>query len=100
LGIVGSSAFHGALNKSPFNFKDWDLTEVTFSLNSETLDTRTFPLSFSQSNVGIDNFLQALRTLRKCAANEALGNGIDANNFRKGMTLNYNLVFSLKLIMV
>ena len=91
LGLVGSTGFHGTLNKSPFNFKDYDLTEVTFSLNSETLDTRTIPLSFSQNSSGVDNFWQALRNLRKCAANESLGNGIDADNFRKGMTLFYNL---------
>ena len=85
LGIVSQTAFHGALDKSPFNFQNWDLKEVTFSLNSETLDTRVIPLSFSKNNSGTDNYLQALRNLRKCAANQLLGNGIDNDSFNRGI---------------
>ena len=118
VGLVDQDAFHGVLNKSPTNFKDFDLKEVTFSLNSETLDTRTIPLSFSQTTTtttgattgtttgattstttgtttattvtttsGTDSYFQALRNLRKCAANQLLGNGIDVNSFRKGTVL-------------
>ena len=104
LGIVSQTAFHGSLDKSPFNFQNWDLKEVTFSLNSETLDTRVIPLSFSKNNSGTDSYLQALRSLRKCAANPLLGNGIDVDSYNKGivpheyLSFNYNY-FNGKLIL-
>ena len=97
LGIISQTAFHGALDKSPFNFQNWDLKEVTFSLNSETLDTRVIPLSFSKNNSGTDDYLQALRNLRKCAANQLLGNGIDKNSFKSGIVPHGYLVFILLL---
>ena len=95
IGLVDQDAFHGTLNKSPMNFKDFDLKEVTFSLNSETLDVRTIPLSFSKTTTtagttttsGTDSYLRALRNLRKCAANQLLGNGIDVKSFKKGTVL-------------
>jgi len=84
VGLVSSKGYHGVLDKSPFNFVSKDLTEISFSLNSETLDTRTIPLSFSRSNSGTDNFLLALRNLRKCAANQLLGNAVNRDNFTSG----------------
>ena len=88
IGQVSQTAFTGALNQSPFNFKTKNLKELTVAWNDQNLEYRVFPISFKDDTgktvTGYDNFVLALKGIRKTAASDVLLNGIDRDNFIAG----------------
>ena len=89
VGQVSQTAFTGALDQSPFNFKTKDLKELTVTWNDQIIENRIFPFSFQQTTAkavtGYDQFILALKGIRKTAASETLLNGIDRDNFTSGI---------------
>lgn len=85
MGVVTSKAFLGDLQKSPFNFVNADLREVSITYNGEPVEYRALPFYFKPTTAkGTDDILLPLRSLRKTAANDVLGNGISRDNYNKG----------------
>ena len=82
IGFVSSSALDGALTKSPFNFQNFNLSEINVSTNIQSMQYNTIPLDFSEND-----FLVALQTLQKTASDPTLGNGITRDNFTLGNNL-------------
>ena len=84
LSMVSNQAFNGVLNKSPFNFQSFGLSDVTFTWSGETVEHRILQFSYKSSTGGCENFLQALRALSNTASSKFLGNGIHVDNFLNG----------------
>ena len=84
-GIVKSSSFLGDIQKSPFNFINADIREITLTYNGEPVEYRTLPLFFKPATAkGTDDILLALRSIRKTASNEVAGNAINRSNYSNG----------------
>ena len=85
LSMISNDAFNGVLNKSPFNFQSFGLSDITFTWSGQTVEHRILQFSYqSTEGKGTDNFLPALRALSNTAANKILGNGINIDNYLKG----------------
>jgi hypothetical protein len=81
IGIVEKQTFAGRLNKSPFNFKNKNLTKLAVTLNGQ-------PLLYNKMECDFKNgeYLFAYNTLFGCE-NEESGNGISMAEYLNGNTL-------------
>ena len=85
IGLVSQKGWLGNLKKSPFNFQDKKISELTLTWSGEGLESRTINYAFNKPAAkSLDSFLLALDTLRQCASNSELGNGINTQNFKQG----------------
>lgn len=83
-GLVDNEGYLGKLSKCPFQFVDKQLCELNLSWNTDNMEYRSMPLSFKNGATGEDSFIQALESLRKCASNWELGNGLNRTNYTNG----------------
>jgi hypothetical protein len=81
IGIVEQQAFAGRLNKSPFNFKNKNLTKLAVTFNGQPLLYNTMECDFKNGE-----YLMAYNTLFGCE-NEESGNGISMSEYLKGNTM-------------
>ena len=85
LGMITNSAFNGVLSKSAFNYQSFRLSELSVSWAGETVEHRVIPFSYqSEKGSGCDNFVKAIRALKRTARNQDLGNAINQDNFLSG----------------
>ena len=75
VGLVSQKGWLGSLKKSPFNFQDKFLSEMTLSWSGDSTESRTINYSIMSESMGTyDSYLVALDSLRQTAANQELGN--------------------------
>ena len=83
-GLVPTTAFLGDITKTPFEFVQENLSDLSFTYNGEPVEFRSFPFFYKpDTSEGTSDILLPLRSLRKTAGSE-LGNGIHRDNYEKG----------------
>ncbi|XP_069107304.1 uncharacterized protein F54H12.2-like [Argopecten irradians] len=68
IGLVSSSAVNGSMNKNPFNFGCWDVTDVGLFVNGTSYPQRPYKLDFTKNNRFVTaylNFMDAACTSRQ-----------------------------------
>ena len=96
-GLVSNKSYVGSVDTSSFNFKDYDMSEMTLTWTTDTVEYRTVPYSFlTDSNPKVpESHLLAVESLRSTAADPNLGNGIDRDNYRRqGKFHHYFLIYN------
>lgn len=84
LGLVGARAFNGSQNFSPFNFKPYDLQELSIIAGGQQYPTPAYSMNFSRGQY-IRPYLDLLDSLGvSLSANTP---GITPHDFRDGWTL-------------
>lgn len=83
-GLVPTTSFLGDITKTPFEFVNENLSELSFTFNGEPVEFRSFPFYFKPDTAkGTSDILLPLRSLRKTAGSER-GNGLSRDNYEKG----------------
>ena len=91
-GLVDSNAYTGEYSKNPFNFKHYDVSTITLSVNGEEIPFKQLRLKFpTTANVrdkSVD-FLQAYNTLFSGTGKMFSNMGLDItrDNYPQGFTL-------------
>ncbi len=84
IGCVDSDAFHGTYGKSPFNFKNYDIREVSVSAGGETFPSKPLQPHFA-TNQYMRSFVQLFEGLGFGGENK--GNRVDRSSFKNGSCL-------------
>ena len=93
-GLVNSNAYTGEYGKNPFNFKHYDISSITLSVNGEEIPFKQLRLKFpnpgdSESKKKTVDFLQAYNTLFSGTGKMFSNMGLDItrDDYPHGFTL-------------
>lgn len=84
IGCVAAGAYHGTYGTSPFNFQNYNVSEISVTAAGETYPSKPLSLDFA-NNAYIRGFLQLFEGLG--VGCEDKGNGIDLQSFASGCCL-------------
>ena len=84
LGMVSNESFNGSYSKSPFNFKNYNLTSACLVVDGQQLPTKGMHFDFEEKFY-IDGYLALLQCTDTFLSN--FDNGISAERFANGSTL-------------
>jgi len=87
IGFVSTKALTGAIDKNPFNFEHFNLTNIAITVDNDTAVYRSLSFGF-----GNHQFLQGYNTLFHAFGYENDGNFIERTDYPNGNTL---IVFDL-----
>ncbi len=85
-GLVDAKGFSGDYEKNPYNFKDYEVTTVTLTVNGEELPFKQLTLNYEDNK---ENFIQAYNTLFSGTGKMNYNTGLDISreDYPKGYTL-------------
>ena len=93
-GLVDSNAYTGDYSKNPFNFKNYDISTITLSVNGEEIPFKQLRLKFpnpsdSESKKKTVDFIQAYNTLFSGTGKMFSNMGLDItrDDYPQGFTL-------------
>ena len=81
-GLVESTAFNGNFQRNPFNFKHFNMSSVSITINGEAIPFKPIQLSFGANKRFIEAFCSQFSGTGKMNYNT--GNGISRDEFEKG----------------
>jgi hypothetical protein len=84
IGLVESTAKNGALNKNPFNFKHFNVTNVKLTVNGEEMPYNELKMNFGAEEV-VSGFMTLFRGSKLWSSNNS--NYITLKDYRTGYTL-------------
>ena len=88
VGLVSASCMAGALNKSPFNFQHFKLTQIAITVDNDTAVYRSLNFDFTNNQ-----YLQGYNTLFKAIGYQGDGNYLERTDYPNGNVL---IVFDLQ----
>ena len=84
LGCIDGQGFHGAYNRSPFNFQHYDIRQVSIMAAGDSFPPKPLSLNFG-GNLFLPAFVQLFEGLGMGGENK--GNGVDKDSFQNGACL-------------
>ncbi len=84
IGCVDADAYHGTYTKSPFNFKNYGINEVSAIAGGQTYPSKPLTTDFA-NNRYIRAFVQLFEGLGICDDNK--GNTVNLNKFKNGICI-------------
>ena len=84
IGCVDADAYHGTYGKSPFNFKHYNIHEVSITAGGETVPSKPLTMDF-EHNLFTRAYVQLFEALG--IGSEDKGNSIDMKSFKNGSCL-------------
>lgn len=79
IGLVSAKAFNGDLHLSPFNFKHYNLTNLSLTIDDEPVVYRSIECDYDKNE-----FLLGYNTLLKATNRHIGGNNISVSDYQKG----------------
>jgi len=79
IGLVSHEAFTGAYNKSPFNFRNYNLSKLTVTIDDHPVVYRAIECNYEQNQ-----YLMGYNTLKKGAIGSCNGNDISIADYLQG----------------
>ena len=85
-GLVDAKGFSGGYKHNPYNFRNFEVTTVTLTVNGEELPFKQLTLNYKENK---ENFIQAYNTLFSGTGKMNYNTGLDVS--RKGYPKGYTL---------
>ena len=88
IGLTGNDSFHGAYNRSPFNFRPFDLSAINLIVNGRSYPTKVLEPNFNNGSLG-KQYIRCYNTLFRGTVRQYAdcGNMITRAAFESGYTI-------------
>ena len=88
IGLTGNDSFHGSYNKSPFNFRPFDISSLNLIVNGRSYPTKPLEPKFKNEQLG-NQYIRCYNTLFRGTVRQYAdcGNLISREQYESGYTM-------------